>query len=118
MSIDECEAVYVDLSEKIFTPNRSTGNVVGQALDFVNARDKFSTDALEDTIKEVVKNRTPSEMSCSTTKAEMDARCKSRTLFSNPRVSPNSCLGSSSSSEKRIVEILFYAPTIRRIIIR
>jgi hypothetical protein len=61
MSIDECDAVYVDLSEKIFTPNRSTGNVVGQVFDFVNARGKFSTDALEDTIKDVVKNRTPSE---------------------------------------------------------
>jgi len=61
MSIDECEKVYVDLSESIFTPRRSKGNVVGKGFDFVNARGKFSTEALGDSIKDIIKSNGFSE---------------------------------------------------------
>jgi hypothetical protein len=61
MSIDQCEDVYVDLSERIFTERRAAGNVIGQGLDFFNARGKFSTDILEAAIKDVVKSRGFSE---------------------------------------------------------
>jgi hypothetical protein len=57
MTIDECEDVYVELAQKIFVPNRSKANIVGQALDFVNARGKFSSEALEAGIKDVVKSK-------------------------------------------------------------
>jgi hypothetical protein len=61
MSIDECEAVYVELSQKIFVPHRSKANIVGQGLDFVNARGKFSSEALQAGIKNVVKSKGFSE---------------------------------------------------------
>jgi len=57
MTIDECEDVYVELAQKIFVPNRSKANIVGQALDFVNARGKFSSEALEAGIKDAVKSK-------------------------------------------------------------
>jgi hypothetical protein len=55
------EEVYVDLLEKIFTPRRLKGNIVGQGRDFMNARGKFSTEVLEACIKDVVKSRGFSE---------------------------------------------------------
>jgi len=61
MSIDECEEVYVELSQKIFAPHRSKANIVGQGLDFVNARGKFSSEALQASIKDVVKSKGFSE---------------------------------------------------------
>ena len=61
MSIDECEEVYVDLTQKIFVPHRSKANIVGQGLDFLNARGKFSSEALGAGIKDVVKNKGFSE---------------------------------------------------------
>ena len=61
MSIDQCEDVYVDLAQKIFVPHRSKANIVGQGLDFVNARGKFSSEALEAGIKDVVKSKGFSE---------------------------------------------------------
>jgi hypothetical protein len=61
MTIDQCEEAFVDMSEKIFTPRRSQGNFVGQGLDFVNARGKFSTETLEACVKDVVRSRELSE---------------------------------------------------------
>ena len=61
MSIDECEEVYVELSQKIFAPHRSKANIVGQVLDFVNAQGKFSSEALQAGIKDVVKGKGFSE---------------------------------------------------------
>jgi len=61
MSIDECEEVYLELSQKIFVPHRSKANIVGQGLDLVNARGKFSSEALEAGIKNVVKSKGFSE---------------------------------------------------------
>jgi hypothetical protein len=57
MSIDECEAVYVELAQKIFIPNRSEANFIGRGLDFVNARGKFSSEVLEAGIKNIVKSK-------------------------------------------------------------
>jgi hypothetical protein len=61
MSIDECEGVYVDLAQKIFVPHRSKADIVGQVVDFVNAEGKFSSEALEAGIKDVVKGKGLSE---------------------------------------------------------
>jgi hypothetical protein len=61
MSIDECEEVYVELAQKIFVPNRSQANIVGQAYDFVNVRGKFSSEALEAGIKNAVRSKGISE---------------------------------------------------------
>ncbi len=61
MSIDQCEEVYVALSEKIFTPRRAAGDVVGRVLDFVDAQGRFSTEALETCIKSIIKNEGFSE---------------------------------------------------------
>ena len=57
MSIDECEVAYIDLSERIFTANRSRGNIVGRGLDFINVRGKFSAESLEACVKDVVKSK-------------------------------------------------------------
>ncbi|KIM95351.1 hypothetical protein OIDMADRAFT_134438, partial [Oidiodendron maius Zn] len=57
MSIDECEEAYIDLSERIFTANRSKGNIVGRGLDFINIRGKFPTESLEACVKDVVKSK-------------------------------------------------------------
>lgn len=61
MSIDECEEVYVDLAQKIFVPHRLRADIIGQGLDFLNARGKFSSEALEAGIKDVVKGKGFSE---------------------------------------------------------
>jgi hypothetical protein len=57
MTIDECEKVYVELAQRIFVPNRSQANIVGRAVDFVNVRGKFSSEALEAGIKDAVKSK-------------------------------------------------------------
>ena len=57
MSIDECEVAYIDLSERIFTANRSRGNIVGRGLDFIHVLGKFSTESLEACVKGVVKSK-------------------------------------------------------------
>ncbi|KAE9373818.1 FabD/lysophospholipase-like protein [Stipitochalara longipes BDJ] len=61
MSIDECEEVYVELPQKIFVLQCSKANIVGQGRDFVNARGKFSSEALQAGIKDVIKSKGFSE---------------------------------------------------------
>ncbi|KAN0095699.1 Acyl transferase/acyl hydrolase/lysophospholipase [Hyaloscypha variabilis] len=50
MSIDECEAAYMKFSEDIFKPR----NAVVGAYNLLNAQGKFSTEALEANIKELI----------------------------------------------------------------
>jgi hypothetical protein len=52
MSIDQCEEAYVKFSQEIFTPRRTSS--LGQKLDFINAKGKFSTEALEANIKRLI----------------------------------------------------------------
>ena len=52
MSIDQCERSYAKFSQDIFTPRSSTA--VGRARDFRTAEEKFSIEALETYIKEMI----------------------------------------------------------------
>ena len=52
MSIDQCEGAYAMFSQDIFTPRSSTA--IGRARDFITAEGKFSTEALETYIKELI----------------------------------------------------------------
>lgn len=54
MTIDECEAAYLKLSERIFDPKRSKVNVIGRGIDFLQANGKFDAKALEVAIKETI----------------------------------------------------------------
>jgi hypothetical protein len=52
MSIDQCEKAYAKFSQDIFTPRSSTA--IGRARNFITAEGKFSTEALEIYIKELI----------------------------------------------------------------
>jgi hypothetical protein len=52
MSIDQCEKAYAKFSQDIFTPRSST--TIGRARNFINAEGRFSTEALETYIKELI----------------------------------------------------------------
>jgi hypothetical protein len=52
MSIDQCEGAYARFSQDIFTPQSSTA--IGRKRDFITAEGKFSTEALEAYIKELI----------------------------------------------------------------
>ena len=56
MTIDQCEEAYIRLSQEIFTPRRSNSNILGKASDFVNASGRFSTEALEASIKSLIRS--------------------------------------------------------------
>ncbi len=50
MSIHECEDAYVKFSQDIFKPP----NTMAKAYNFVNSNGRFSTQALENNIKELI----------------------------------------------------------------
>ena len=52
MSIDECERAYAKFSQDIFTARSTTA--IGRARSFINAEGRFSTEALETYIKELI----------------------------------------------------------------
>lgn len=52
MSIDQCEKAYAKFSQDIFTPQSTTA--IGRARNFINAEGRFSTEALETYIKELI----------------------------------------------------------------
>jgi len=53
MTLDECEEAYLNLSERIFTPKRSTFNPL-RSKDFLLADGKFDYKELEKAIKDIV----------------------------------------------------------------
>jgi hypothetical protein len=55
MTIDQCEEKFLEFSKEIFTPVRSQANLSGPVSDFFQANGKFSTQALEDSIKRIVR---------------------------------------------------------------
>lgn len=57
MTLKQCQEAYIDLSAKIFTPVRSTNDYVGRARDFLNADGRFSAAPMEQTIKDLLRNR-------------------------------------------------------------
>jgi hypothetical protein len=54
MTIDECEAAYLKLSEKIFNHKRAAGNLWGRSKDFLQANRRFDSKVLEASIKETI----------------------------------------------------------------
>ncbi|OXV07447.1 hypothetical protein Egran_04789 [Elaphomyces granulatus] len=54
MSLDDCEAAYLNISRRIFQPIRHRANKIGQAVDFLQANGKFDAAKLEDCIKEIL----------------------------------------------------------------
>ncbi|KAH0559941.1 hypothetical protein GP486_003538 [Trichoglossum hirsutum] len=56
MSLDECEAAYLTLSQRIFTPTHSKANIPGCPYNFLQADGKFDSKLLEDGIKEILRD--------------------------------------------------------------
>jgi len=54
MTLDECQAAYLKLSERIFNPKRAKLNTLGRAKDFLLADGKFDWMELEEAIKEII----------------------------------------------------------------
>jgi len=57
MTLDECEAAYLELSSRIFTRARNKANITGRVYDFLQANGKFDAKPLEDIIKDVLRKR-------------------------------------------------------------
>jgi hypothetical protein len=53
MTLDECEAAYLNLSKQIFTPKRLTFNLL-QSKDFLLVDRKFDYKILEEAIKDII----------------------------------------------------------------
>jgi len=60
MTLDECESAYSMLSETIFTPVHNPANPV-RVYKFLNAKGKFSSAPLEDSIKHTIWSKDVSE---------------------------------------------------------
>lgn len=74
MSIEQCERAYLKLSESIFTPKRTSLNLVGRASDFLNANGKFDAKILEAVIKEVIVEE--GKLAEGTLLQEIESQCK------------------------------------------
>lgn len=72
MTLADCQAAYLQLSERIFNPRRHKLNFAGQAKDFLLANGRFDSDELEAAIKEILVDR------CSVDELlqENDPKCK------------------------------------------
>ena len=53
MTLNECEDAYLSLSERIFTPKRSTFNPL-RSKDFLLADGRFDYKILEEVIKDII----------------------------------------------------------------
>lgn len=63
LSLDECEAAYLELSKTIFTPRRRTPNLFGQAKDFLQVDGRFDSSTLENAIKNEIRKVFPNSTS-------------------------------------------------------
>ena len=74
MSVNDCEAAYLRLSEGIFHPKRHAWNFVGKGKDFLMADGKFDSDVLTTEIKKLIYG------TCKLSEGELlkdeDSRCK------------------------------------------
>ena len=57
MNLADCQAAYLQLSERIFNPRRHKRNYAGQAKDFLLANGRFDSEELEAAIKEILVDR-------------------------------------------------------------
>ncbi len=57
MTLDDCQAAYLQLSERIFNPRRRKLNYAGKAKDFLLANGRFDSEELEAVIKEILVDR-------------------------------------------------------------
>ncbi|KAI9834433.1 MAG: hypothetical protein M1826_002587 [Phylliscum demangeonii] len=55
MSLEECEAAYLQLSKDIFKPSRNSANIPGKVYDFLQANGKFDSQPLESNIRSILK---------------------------------------------------------------
>lgn len=76
MSLAQCQAAYLKLSERIFNPKRHQINVLGRSADFLQANGKFNSKELEKAIKEVVIEYAKSEKPLEELLQDSDPRCK------------------------------------------
>jgi hypothetical protein len=56
MTLDECEAAYLKLSERIFNPRRRPANMLGRANDLLQAAGRFDTDTLREAIQQIIRD--------------------------------------------------------------
>lgn len=54
MSVEECEAAYLSMSERIFNPKRGAANVVGRIHDAWKLEGRFDSDELNASIWEIL----------------------------------------------------------------
>jgi predicted transcriptional regulator len=57
MSVEECEAAYLKLSERIFNPRRSSANLIGRAKDAWKVEGRFDAEELKACIIELLEER-------------------------------------------------------------
>ena len=57
MSIEDCEAAYLHLSENKFNPKRSKLNVASRSKDFLPTNSKFDAKRFEDAVKQILEQR-------------------------------------------------------------
>ena len=73
MTLADCQAAYLQLSERIFNPRRHKLNYAGQAKDFLSANGRFDSVELEAAIKEIIVDRCG--MSVEELLQEKDPKC-------------------------------------------
>jgi hypothetical protein len=73
MTLEDCQDAYLQLSEKIFTPKRTSR--IMQKWDFLNANGKFDGEVLEKAIKDCITAKFP-ELSADALLKDQDASCK------------------------------------------
>lgn len=53
MTVDECISAYLTLCDEVFTPQRSSWNILGQASDAWYLQGRFDSQALEAGVKRI-----------------------------------------------------------------
>ena len=56
MDIETCVSQYLQLSQKVFRPERNWLNVIGKGKDFLTLKGKSSADGLAEEIQKIVKS--------------------------------------------------------------
>ena len=75
MTIDECEAAYLELLERIFSPKRLKLNPF-RASDFFLVNEKFDSDVLKGAIIDIITRKPGFEQSTLLKDPELDQQCK------------------------------------------
>ena len=102
MSVRDCEAAYLRLSERIFESKRSKVDLLSRSKDFLLANGRFDSQKFEDVIKEMMKEKAMIDSSV----LLQDPDCKCRVFVSATRVQ-NSQLAVLRSYETELPETLY-----------